>query len=72
MKLSRNDTHYFVIQCIWDRTADHSYTLFVAVVLVMAPLLTMLMAYIQMLVKIYRTKSELGKFADKEGQRPSW
>ena len=58
-------------QCIWDRRASRSYSLFVAIVLIMTPLVTMAMAYAIIFLKIFRTKKEIMKFDDekKDGQK---
>ncbi|KAK3089995.1 hypothetical protein FSP39_008304 [Pinctada imbricata] len=66
--------HYFDIknhQCIWDRTASYSYTLFVAGALIGGPLLLMGICYFLIFKKIWETKRDvymLEKDNPKRGQ----
>ena len=49
--------HYFdpkSHQCIWDRTASLSYTMFVSLALILTPLLVMLLCFILIFRHIYR------------------
>ena len=57
--------HYFdakSMQCIWERTATLSYTVFLAAGLVGGPLLLMILCYVIIFIKVYRSKKELACF----------
>lgn len=58
-------------QCIWDRTASRSYSMFVGLGLIVAPLCLMLLAYCHMFYYIHNTKSKLYKykFADADEKK---
>ncbi|XP_050400988.1 melatonin receptor type 1B-like, partial [Patella vulgata] len=43
-------------QCIWDRTANYSYTLFVSIALIGSPLFLMSISYVLIFYHIYETK----------------
>ncbi|XP_070186246.1 melatonin receptor type 1B-like [Littorina saxatilis] len=61
--------HYFDAkshQCIWDRTASLSYTMFVSLVLIFSPLFLMLICYILIFRHIYVIKLNLHQFQDKD------
>ncbi|XP_062585386.1 melatonin receptor type 1C-like [Saccostrea cucullata] len=57
--------HYFDKknhQCIWDRTASLSYTMFVSVGLIGGPLIVMTICYILIFQQIWETKRDIYKF----------
>lgn len=50
---------YYVLQCIWDRTASFSYTLFVSGGLIGGPLVMMGICFILVFYKIWSSKRDL-------------
>ena len=67
---SPQSRHYLrVLQCIWNRTADWSYAMFVAIVLIAGPLCAMLATNVRMICYIHATKRNVLQFQDDDRDR---
>jgi hypothetical protein len=58
--------HYFdekAHQCIWDRTANRGYTLFVSLGLIGSPVLLLVYCNTAVLMKIWKARREVLKFS---------
>ena len=59
------------MQCIWNRKVSESYTMFLGFGVMAVPLILMVVAYILIFYRVYRSRLQLLKFRSPSGSAPS-